>query len=217
MDDLNFFRALSRDVTISELKLLGTEAGFLPPVSFDFGKVRSILATGKLPSSDFIEYSWALAECEFSRLATYSNSIRIFLSSIFAYCSMREPLGTRLESDFYWLGVEAALHHDNRQVSSAFLDFLERLLLANLNRNDHQEYLCSLSICFLRIGLGLGSGSPFEERLAWVESWVSGKMDSDITDSLHGLEPWRAIPANQFDSVGAYTWIAAALPAPARL
>lgn len=210
--DLQFLRVLSKEVSPRELLLLSEEAGFLPPVSFSFDRIRAVLDKGRFPVEHEIEYSWALAECELSRLMDFSVPVRILVSSIFAHCNMRQPLGTRIESDFYWLGVEGALQGKSHRLRLAFCSFLERLETFESMSTESQKYFCSLSQCFLRAGAGLFSESSFDQRIALLKSWINGKEDSDVTDSLRGLDPWRSVQPNMVGGIGAHQKLMTVLP-----
>jgi hypothetical protein len=191
--ELQFLRLLSKAISPNDFQLLSDEAGFLPPVSFDIEKLRTILRAGSFPLEDLIEYSWALFECEFSRLAAFSDPVRIFVSSVFAHCNFHQPLGTHVESNFYWLGVESTIRSGDHKLSFAFCDFLERLESSNSAGDENQRYFCSLALSFLRSGVCSMHGADIERRVALLEFGVKGKADSDLTDSLVGLQPWRSI------------------------
>jgi hypothetical protein len=191
--EVRFLAAVSKAISRNELARVAEEAGFLPPVSFEFEKLRAIANTRAFPRNEHIQYSWALYESELSRLKLFSDPIRMFLSGVFVYCNFHEPLGPRVESDFYWLGVESALQYRDPKIGAAFCEFLESLGGYEKAANKYQKYFCSISICFLRAYAFPTDGFNFEAKTLELQTFVSDKTESDVTDSLSGLSPWRSV------------------------
>jgi len=210
-DNRGFLAKLSNEISGGDLDPLSREAGFLPPVSFDFKKFVYILDRRCFPEEDYIEYSWALSECEFERLRLHGEAVRLFVSSVFLYCNVRQPLGVRVESDFYWLGVDAALRGE-RRLGIAFFNFIERLCSEAERVEDSQWYLSSLSLCFLIVGLFPERVRELEERLALSEAWVTGRADEDVTNSADRFDLWRATISDIAKSKEVHRSLERALP-----
>ena len=210
-DNRTFLAGLSNKVGNKDLNLLSQEGGFQPPESFDIKMLGRILDRKCFPEEDYIEYSWALSECGISRLRLHGEAVRLFVSSVFLYCNVRQPLGVRVDSDFYWLGVDAALRGE-RRLGIAFFNFIERLCSEAERVEDSQWYLSSLSLCFLIVGLFPERVRELEERLALSEAWVTGRADEELTNSVHRFDLWRATISDIAKSEEVHRSLERALP-----
>ena len=208
----HFLQLLSGKITPSELDLLSHEAGFLPPVSFNFHRIQNILEQHTFPKNDHIEYCWALAECGLFRFYEFGNEIRIFVSSIYTYCNAIEPLGTRLESDFFWMGVEGVLRSRDAELTSAAVEFFTMLERTHEGCSEEHRYFCLLSICFLQTGNMHTIDEHLIDRIAILKSLANSKNDLDFTDSVRGLNPWRAYLTKMADGENIHRLLLSVLP-----
>lgn len=191
--DAEFLRNLSKRIMISDLDALSEEAGFHPPNSFDFGRMREILAVRRFPVEEEIEYSWALYECGYSSWFSFNSAVQVFVSSVFVYCNARQPLGLRVESDFYYLGVNAVVH-DDRDLAADFFYFIDRVCAPGDGfDSDSKFYFGVLSRCLIAAKFFPEKTGEIKEALRSFEPWVAGKSVLDISHSVRGLSLWRAL------------------------
>lgn len=146
----------------AEFSKLSKEGGFDDPNNFNIEQIIRPLKNGAFPRKNHYEYMWAIYECSVKRLQGYSKSMQIYIASLYIYCNKVQQWGMSVESDFYYLIVNAELSQLDLDEIRQLLIFLE--WLHEYVRADHgyDDYFCLLSWTFLRRLIKLTNDKSFQ-------------------------------------------------------
>lgn len=123
--------AFLRDrIDAEEFRALSREAGFLSPNEFDFESIGRPLQAMEFPAAGWYEIEWAIYECGWENLLRYSVDMKAYLASLYVYCNKRKQWSIVIDSDYFYLAIEAALESKHPGSAQNFAGFIEWL-------NDH--------------------------------------------------------------------------------
>jgi hypothetical protein len=188
----SFLEFIGSRLASAELSALSHETGFRDPNDFNVERITQPLLDGEFPKTNHYEYLWALYECEFEGLRKYSNSMKMYLSAIYLYSNKIRQWGTRVESDFYYLVIEAELVRLNPDHVMQFLKFMEWLDVEVEADCGYDDYFFLLSWILLRRLIGLTKDKTFElvAKRLMEKDYARPYYLAELTVSERGASSW---------------------------
>ncbi len=189
-----FLKELKIHIPKFELESLGKEAGFVYPNGFSIENIERILLCEKMPGDDFAEYIWAIYECNYENLERYSPWVRVLVSSVYTYCYKINQAGVSVQSDYFWLGIRAALDDESGNVAKFFFGFIDWLCFSVKPDDGYDDYYSWVSwLCLKKII----NDSNCDDYWGVVNELLSREYDHEFIDSMdvsmNRSESWWAI------------------------
>lgn len=170
VDGSALLRRLSASISDDELDRFACEAGFSEPNCFPFQRMRQILATHEFPTTDHVEYGWAVSECGIERISSYSLSLRLFATVLYLYCHRTTAFnGNQDGTFFYSLLNDSALWQEGESFGRQLLHLCEWLVEFVPSHQDHDAYYLLLAWLFVKLYLSETMDEAFSDVMAWFQ------------------------------------------------
>ena len=120
-----FLALLRNRISVEEVQALRGEPEWGPPNELDFDSIVAPLHNAEFPSAGFYEIEWAIYECGWDSLRLYSAPLRIYLACLYVYCNKRRQWSIVVDSDYFYLAIEAVMGLEQPVSSQQFAGFVE--------------------------------------------------------------------------------------------
>jgi hypothetical protein len=201
-----FLQGIEQLIEPSEFSRFSQEFGFVDPNNFPFKNIQDILFNHQFPECDHFEYGWAIYECGFDRLATYSKAIRLFSASIYLYCHKVSNFGGNFESGFYYLLINKDINNYSLRCGELLSIFLEWLYEHVKSDRPNDDYYLLLTWALNAMYLKKAYGETFLAVISRLTELRYSAIDIQLNNDcwFPQQEDWLNIidklpPPKEFD------------------
>jgi hypothetical protein len=194
-DGARFLREVEESIDRNDLMTFSNEFGFKGPKNLPFERIVEVLDEHRFPSSDRFKYGWTIYECGAKTIATYSEWVRLFVSSIYLYTYKVEPFDGKYDGEFLFLLLEGAMHDDRSKFARLLLLFLEWMYDHVPSGAEYDDYYLLLTWVLLKIQLREAADPAFPSVVSILKnknySWDDIRLNTGGLDAQP--EDWFAL------------------------
>jgi hypothetical protein len=190
----SFLKKLKKHVSEKELIALAMEAGFVYPNNFPIQKIIDIINSGKMPQDDLEDYIWAIYECNYERLQLYSPWVKAFISSIYVHSYKLNQSGVCVQSDYFFLGVKAALQDETGELAGAFLEFINWLNYCVTPDDGYEDQYAWIAWIFLKKIMNEENSNDYKKIINYLsERNYTSEMIDTLDVSTNREDSWWSL------------------------
>ena len=165
-DGSRFLAELDALIDAEERSRFSMEAGFTDPNNFAFENITRVLTGHAFPTTDHVEYGWAIKECGFDPGERYTFPMRLFAAAIYLYCYRVVGFDGNFQGEFLNPLVKGGVDGEGPVSAALLLAFLEWMYEHVVSHGAYSEYDLLLAWSVLAIYQGKTSEPAFAAVLS---------------------------------------------------